>query len=306
MNFKKLNSYNKSNLLQYFRDRTKEYYSEIEKTYSKTDFKKRASAINKSVITIRENILKTLFNLSKKNKIEDKDIISPVLTIYYTSYVVMLEARNYYWPYEYMAFARRIGELWEPFCKIPFEYPVNELDIFIPPTFEDVKKLLTYEIKDYISKLPLSDEQKSELITYYEKVWQLVTSGDIKLELDLHFIQGNNKYVVDYKSGFHSNEKGNTNRLLLVGAIYKNISPDYKPLIFVRSDKDDNNHYLQTLNRSDIWSVHCGEEAYSEICKYTGFNLNDWIEKNINWKNDISSDFYKYLNKNDLIKYLSW
>jgi len=58
---------------------------------------------------------------------------------------------------------------------------------------------------------------------YYRKVWALVTSGDVKLELDLHFIYKGKKFVVDLKSGFHSNEKGNTNRLLLVGAIYKNL-----------------------------------------------------------------------------------
>jgi hypothetical protein len=46
----------------------------------------------------------------------------------------------------------------------------------------------------------------------YQKVWILVTSGEIKLELDLHFENGENDFVVDFKSGFSSNEKGNTNR----------------------------------------------------------------------------------------------
>ena len=38
--------------------------------------------------------------------------------ITYACYVVMLESRNEVWPYDYMAFSRRVGELWEPFCKL--------------------------------------------------------------------------------------------------------------------------------------------------------------------------------------------
>jgi hypothetical protein len=41
----------------------------------------------------------------------------------YTNYVVMIEARNDTWPYDYMTFSRRIGELWEPFAKLCFRYP---------------------------------------------------------------------------------------------------------------------------------------------------------------------------------------
>ncbi|AUO79553.1 hypothetical protein BSP10_150 [Bacillus phage BSP10] len=52
-------------------------------------------------------------------------------------------------------------------------------------------------------------------------MWELVVSGEIKLESDLHFEKDGVKYNVDFKSGFNSNEKGNTNRLLMVGSIYK-------------------------------------------------------------------------------------
>lgn len=306
MDFSKINSYTKENLLYYFRARTKEYYSEIEKKYSNTEYKRRAATMNNTVTKIRDNVLKALFNLAKKKGIEDKSIIASVLTAFYASYVVMLEGRNYYWPYEYMSFSRRIGELWEPFCKIPFDYPTKDLEIFIPPTFEDVTNLLSSEIREYILSLPISSIQRDELMLYYDKVWQLVSSGDIKLELDLHFIQNDLKYVVDYKSGFHSNEKGNTNRLLLVGAIYKNLSLKYRPLIFVRSDKEDSSNYLQTLDKSKIWSVYCGEEAYSQIFYYTGFDLKSWIDLNIDWKKDISKELFDHLDSNDLIKYLSW
>lgn len=80
------------------------------------------------------------------------------------------------------------------------------------------------------------------MLKYYHKVWGLIISGEIQLELDLHFIFEGQKYVVDFKSGFGSNEKGNTNRLLLVASIYKNLEENFNPLIFVRSA--ENNNYL--------------------------------------------------------------
>ena len=141
----------------------------------------------------------------------------------HASNIVMIESRNDVWPYEYMSFSRRIGELWEPFCKLCFDYPNRALTLFIPPLFSEVKQKLTDEIEDYVDALTIMEEQKRELKRYYNKVWSFVTSGEIKLELDLHFEQDGEKFVVDFKSGFGSNEKGNTNRLLLVATIYKSL-----------------------------------------------------------------------------------
>lgn len=59
------------------------------------------------------------------NELTQSELLDEILIITYASYIVMLDARNSVWPYEYMAFARRIGELWEPFCKLPFEYPIK-------------------------------------------------------------------------------------------------------------------------------------------------------------------------------------
>jgi len=203
-----------------------------------------------------------------------------------------------------MAFSRRIGELWEPFCKLTFEYPVNDIELFVPPLFSEVKKKLANEIKDYIEKLDLKQEEKDQLLKYYDKVWGLVTSGEIQLELDLHFILEGNKYVVDFKSGFGSNEKGNTNRLLLVASIYHNLEEDYKPLIFVRSD--DNNNYFRTLKNSGIWDAFSGDETYDQIYKYSGYNIKNWINQNISWRDDLNDEFGKHLDENNLTQYLTW
>jgi len=222
----------------------------------------------------------------------------------YTNYVVMLEVRHSVWAYEYMTFSRRIGELWEPFCKLAFEYPINDLELFVPPLFADVKKQLADEIEDYINELTLTDEEKVQLIKYYDKVWSLVLSGEIQLELDLHFIFEEKKYVVDFKSGFGSNEKGNTNRLLLVASIYQNLEDNYEPLIFVRAE--ENNNYFTTLKNSGIWNAFSGAETYDELHKYSGFDLRTWITANINWTEDLDDDFVQHLEDNNLTQYLTW
>ena len=217
----------------------------------------------------------------------------------------MLESRNAGWQYDYMAFSRRVGELWEPFCKLCFKYPTTRIASFIPPLFSEVKENLTTEIATYIDGLAIKVEEKAQLKRYYDKVWGLVTSGEIQLECDLHFTDGATRYIVDFKSGFGSNEKGNTNRLLLVGSIYHNIETEnYKCLIFVRST--ENNHYLTTLQNSRVWETSCGTETYSKIRHFTGFDIHHWIEEHIDWMNDFASQMRETITHNNLQNYLIW
>ena len=95
-----------------------------------------------------------------------KLLLNEILLITYASYVVKLEYRNKVWPYEYMAFARRIGELWEPFCKLPFEYPIKKLKLIDPPDFEKVQADIKQKTKDYISSLEVSNDEK-RMLSYY-------------------------------------------------------------------------------------------------------------------------------------------
>ena len=216
----------------------------------------------------------------------------------------MIESRNSVRPYEYMDFSRRVGELWDPFCKLCFYYPVNDISLFVPPLFSEVKKKMTDEITNYIDNLTISDEEKQELKRYYDKVWSLVSSGEIQLELDLHFTHNDQKYVVDFKSGFGSNEKGNTNRLLLVATIYQNLDDNYKCLLFVRAE--ENNSYFNTLKNSGIWEAYCGNEAYQKISEYSGYNLKQWTETNIDWATDFNAETTQHLTDNNLLQYLLW
>lgn len=284
---------------------TQQVATEKEKICSRyKNYKDQASAINQFINDIRDNSICSL--KAHSNELTQSELLDEILIITYASYIVMLDARNSVWPYEYMAFARRIGELWEPFCKLPFEYPIKKLTIISPPDFNKVQDTIKKDATNYIDSLKLDQETKDELKRHYAIPWTMVDSGGIKLGLDLHFEQDGIHYNCDFKSGFSSNEKGNTNRLLLVASIYNSLGEIEKTILFVRQPEDDNNHYLQTLKNSPYWDVYCANDGYAAMKRFTGFDMREWLDNNVDWENDISSELREHLEKNDLLRYLTW
>ncbi|MCR5661144.1 MAG: hypothetical protein K6G50_03320 [bacterium] len=294
---------NKCEILKDFREYADKQLYHITRTIH--DYKKQASLINATIKSHRDEIM-TLIDLADRRHWDNERALNLILLIHYVTDVVMLEYRNKVWPYEYMAFARRIGELWEPFCKEAFYYPVNGLNIIDSPDFSDVQNGIKHTTINYINSLNVELAIKKQLCHYYEVPWSMVDSGGIKLELDLHFSQNGTNYNCDFKSGFSSNEKGNTNRLLLVASIYKFLDENEKMILFVRQSEEQNNHYLQTLKNSGYWEVYCANEAYDAMCDFTGFNLRAWLDENAKWEEDIDDTFRKHLMQQDLLKYLTW
>lgn len=111
----------KQSLLEAFRYYANQQLTEIVR--HNKDYKKQASAINFSIKNYKDLLLSRLDNTAQIEHWSNERKLNSILLLDYTMYVVMLEFRNKVWPYEYMAFARRIGELWEPFCKETFYYP---------------------------------------------------------------------------------------------------------------------------------------------------------------------------------------
>lgn len=295
---------NKSEWIDTFRTQAEKILIIV--TKSKKNQKDRASEINKQVNNFRNSQIEIVKRQAKQESWNNERLLNEILLLTYASYIVILEYRNKIWPYEYMAFARRIGELWEPFCKLPFEYPIKKLQLINPPDFNIVQAEIKMDAIQYISSLELSEEIKNELKRHYNIPWTMVDSGGIKLELDLHFEQDGMSYNCDFKSGFSSNEKGNTNRLLLVASIYHSLGKTEKTLLFVRQKEDENNHYLQTLKNSPYWEVYCADDGYLAMKEFTGFDMRHWLDNNVDWQNDISQDFKDHLERNDLLKYLTW
>lgn len=287
-----------------FREVGDSILAELSKTRkSKND---KASEINKRIKEYREGEIANINTVAKCESWDNQTLLNEILLLTYASYIVMLEYRNKVWKYEYMAFARRIGELWEPFCKLAFDFPIKKLILIDPPDFDEVQTQIKSDAIGYIESLDLSKEIKTELKRHYDVPWTMVDSGGIKLGLDLHFEQNGIHYNCDFKSGFSSNEKGNTNRLLLVASIYNSLGEIEKTILFVRQAEDENNHYLQTLKNSPYWEVYCADDSYAAMKEFTGFDMRKWLNENADWENDISAELKQHLESNDLLKYLTW
>lgn len=296
----------KSRLLDYFRDHGEEKLADLRQEIGSKNYKELASRINKALIKSLKSFREVVINTSRLEEWTSEDRLRSVLASTYCTQVAMLDLRNQVWPYEYMAFSRRIGELWERFVHIPFSYPVADIRPFVPPRFSEVRSSLRKEIEKHIADLSLSSKQKEELLAYYEKVWVLVDSGEISLQLDFHAEIGGQKVNIDFKSGFGSNEKGNTNRLLMVATIYRNLEEDYENILLVRAREDQSNHYFQILKNSQVWEAYCSEDAYNKIGDYTGFGLREWIASNIDWAVDLLPETAEHFADNNLLKYLEW
>lgn len=298
----------KVEIISYLRERTKEYWAEAVRQYGDSQPKEVARHLNAEVNRHRQQLETLTIDVAERQSWARADKLRTLLMLRHCANAVMIEARNAVWPYEYMSFSRRVGELWEPMCALCFEHaPNQELQLFVPPVFTEVKDRLNSDLRTFIEGLDVSPAERQLLLSYYDRVWTLVAAGDIKLALDMHFVIDNTRYVIDFKSGFGSNEKGNTNRLLLVASIYKNVEvDDYRPTLLVRSAEDENNNYLQRLKHSGLWEVACGSAAYERIAEYTGFELGDWVSENVNWPDDLDTGTMEHLRAHDLEKYLEW
>jgi len=271
------------------------------------EHKKRARYVNRRINNLRADLENELVATAKDRDWSNEQVLPKVLALEHAKNIVILESRNDVWKYEYMAFSRRIGEIWEPFCHICYEYSIEPIQFFSPPSFEDIKQELRTNVSEYIRNLSIDEDKKENLLSYYENVWILVQSGDINMSLDLHFYNDDEKFNIDFKSGFSSNEKGNVNRLLMVATIYDNIEwQEYKNVLLVRSEEDRNNNYFQTLKQSDVWDAFCGSYAYNRIHNHTGFDLGNWVNKNIEWEKDFRDDVIDYFNQENLDSYLIW
>ncbi len=228
--------------------------------------------------------------------------LDAMLRVFYCSLVVNLETRNKVVAYDYMDFARRIGELWEAFCKVCWEAPVNQkLRHLKPPTFKSVKETL---LRDFAELAKGTGKASGAIVREYEKAVDLL--GNINLTEDEYCALAEKRYVIDFKSGFGSNEKGNTERLLTVAKIYRLLPEDHTCILAVRSKEDEGNNYLQVLKSSGLWTVYCGAAAYGFMRSLTGFALAGWIGKNISFREDMETEAYRHLHAQDLTKYLMW
>src|SRR6266498_139996 len=244
-----------------------------------------------------------LTTTAAKEKWAAERLLDCQLRLFYCSLVVNLESRNQVVAYDYMDFSRRIGEVWEDFCKVCWDAPANAaLKRLKPPSSATVRTKLLEEFSALAAAGRATNSK--EIVEKYQQAIDLL--GNINLTEDEYCGVGAKKFVIDFKSGFGSNEKGNTERLLTVAKIYGLLPESHECVLVVRAAEDEGNNYLQRLKNSGLWRVYCGPAAYDFIKKLTGFDLASWIGKNVAFHEDMETAAYQHLKQQGLTKYIVW
>lgn len=260
--------------------------------------KKRAQIVNAQVEAKVNSLRDEIMSISEKKTKQHK-----LLVLEYCSSIVSLQYRHQVWPYEYMAFSRRIGELWERFCKACWESPsADGVSRVQAPKFSKIVSKIQENISSAIDSL--QTEKKNVVLQNVKTLLTLV--GDINMNEDEVFAVNGQLHVVDFKSGFGSNEKGNTLRLLAVGRAYKQHDQNTRLMLMVR--QAENNNYLEILRSSGVWEVFCADRTYELIEQLTGAEISKIRAEIINFNNDLSETFINDLTKqlSDLTEYLKW
>lgn len=255
----------------------------------------KAKLVNRAVAEQRQALVARLPETSSKAERQQSLIV-----IQYAITVASLEYRHAVWPYEYMTLSRRVGELWERFCKCAWDEPSRpNLQRITPPRFQTILADIARNLLD-----AAKHERRDFVSRIVEELCGL--AGEINMTEDEVFELDNSPYVIDFKSGFSSNEKGNTQRLRMVGNAYRLWNPDTTLILLVRQEA--NNHYLEALKREGLWKVYCGEDAYSRIDELTGSNIRIMKKQIVDFSNDLSTRFWEDLNAQlpDLAGYLRW
>lgn len=293
---------NTQNAISHFKDLMEPDISSI--SQRKSDASTKAKESNEAIDRHYKKLITEVNKKSAEESWSNVDRLLNLLSIGYAKTIVMIESRHNFRKYHYMDFSRRLGELWEPFCKLCFEFPINEA-IESPEliSFDEVQELMNANFLRALNLNKLPTESVDLLKNHNAQLMSILTSGDVSTKLDLHFKLGDVHHNVDFKTGFNSNEKGNVNRLKFVASIYKEIVPGNQHCtLFVRSDK--NNNYLTKLMESKLWDVYCGDDTYSKIKEYSGFDLLDWRNNHMRFLEDVSSVLREHLEKNELTKYI--
>ncbi len=235
------------------------------------------------------------------SKSPTQDTQQQLLVLQYCTSVASLEYRHQVWAYEYMALSRRVGELWERFCSAAWDCPSKPVvQRMEPPKFAEVEK----SIRNRLANRKVDHEARKDIDAAFDVLFELV--GEISMKEDEVFTVAGVPHVIDFKSGFGSNEKGNTLRLLTVGRTYKLWDPSTKLFFLVRQEV--NNNYLNVIRRSGLWDVRCGSAAYQTIDDLTGANITSIRNNIVNFERDLSPEFWHYLSTHlsDLRIYLQW
>lgn len=266
---------------------------------------KEDKQLNKKSKTVKYNkVMNSLVDELKsefinKYNLQGEDNALMALIVQYCFTCLTLEYRHSVWNYTAgdIAFSRRIGELWEKFCSVAWDYSAIA-ERFTPPKFNAVKTSIVSQAIEMTKDHP----NKFKILDLIEGLFEII--GDINLKEDEMFFSNGIRYIVDFKSGFGSNEKGNMLRLQAVAIAYNRFDKNTRLLLLVR--QNENNNYLNVLRNSKRWEVYTGADTYNKINELTGIDIKWVIDNVVDFKSDLSTTFYSDLFSNQLVSYLDW
>lgn len=258
--------------------------------------KEKATQVNNALNGI---LIPVKDHFTQLNNLDNEDKAIMALIVQYVFTCLSIENRHIVWNYNSIDFSRRIGELWERFCSVAWDYSTIATR-FTPPNFS----VVTTAFLNKAQTLSVGCPHQQEIINLVNDLLQII--GDINLKEDEMFHVGKTRYVVDFKSGFGSNEKGNMLRLQAVSHAYKRFDPNTQLLLLVR--QNTNNNYLNVLQQSQTWDIYTGTQTYQKIEDLTNVNILWVIQNVVNFRNDLSPSFLKYLRTTagTPINYLDW
>lgn len=283
----------KSQILTEFHERLNSVVAGI--SIENITHQEKAQKVNAAVNAVKADISPRL------QAVPDAHRGEAALLLQYCYSVAGLEYRHRVWPYEYMAFSRRIGELWEAFCSTAWDYSNNRsMNRIVSPDFSVVRNVLLTRLHGNIGAHSAREEMLTDINTLFEII------GDINMKEDEVCSVAGQPHIIDFKSGFGSNEKGNMLRLDAVGRAYRIWNHQTRLMLLVRQNV--NNNYLEVLRRTGLWEVYTGNAAYDQMSLITGVDIQQIRLRVINWSNDLSPNFYSYLKNQttDLTTYLEW
>ena len=249
-----------------------------------------------------ETILQYLINIADDTyKMPEKTYAA--FLVYYCWIIVSFESRNYLWKYESMDLSRRSGELWENLLKVCWKYSIHkDVKDFKAPDFNTVANQIKQAHLISLQNKRICKELISEVYGEYEKIWSIL--GDsINLDSDKLFETATDKYIIDFKGSYGSNEKGNKERLLTVARVYDLLNSyrltdkPYRCILAVRTIDGEAHNYLRQLESSGLWTVVRGIDVYKMIYHFTGFDILGFImENNLSLVEDFDENTRNYMN----------
>lgn len=260
------------------------------------DKKEKAKQVNAALNAVL-TLVKDTFTQQQNLDTEDKAIMA--LIVQYVFTCLSLENRHTVWNYNSIDFSRRVGELWERFCSVAWDYSTSAIR-FNAPNFS----VVTTSIINRAQTLTTSSPQQQDILDLVNDLLEII--GDINLKEDEMFHLNGTRYVVDFKSGFGSNEKGNMLRLQAVSRAYKRFDPNTNLLLLVR--QNTNNNYLNVLRQSQTWDIYTGTQSYQKIQALTNVKILWVIQNVVDFRNDLPQSFLTYLQttSGNPINYLDW